>query len=179
LKNQFRSLDEDEVEFLDSVLESTRAKEEQVKRDTAEQLEVFRRQREEADKALLIQEGNDGVASAAPEEEQWGGRKRKKGKEHEGFRGVKLRKGSSTEDKGSTVESRVQTANAPKGSTVKGERPGPDTKTKAINHPSTETTTKTKTVEPPKSLTKSPTSPKPAANLGLGDYSSDEDDDDG
>ncbi|KAJ5794215.1 hypothetical protein N7457_000814 [Penicillium paradoxum] len=59
LKNQFRSLDEDEVEFLDSVLESTRAQEAAVKRDTAAQLEVFRRQREEAEKALLEQASSD------------------------------------------------------------------------------------------------------------------------
>lgn len=53
LKNQFRALDEDEVEFLDSIMESTRAQEAAVKKETAEQLELFRRQREEAEKALL------------------------------------------------------------------------------------------------------------------------------
>ena len=59
LRNQFRSLDEDEVEFLDSVLESTRAQQAAVKRDTAAQLETFRRQREEAEKALLDQSSLD------------------------------------------------------------------------------------------------------------------------
>lgn len=59
LKNQFRSLDEDEVDFLDSVLESTRAREAAVKKDTADQLESFRRHREEAEKALLEQAASD------------------------------------------------------------------------------------------------------------------------
>ncbi|RMD41132.1 hypothetical protein DV735_g3991, partial [Chaetothyriales sp. CBS 134920] len=44
LKNQFQALNEDDVDFLDSVLASTRAKEAAVKQDTAEQLAAFRRQ---------------------------------------------------------------------------------------------------------------------------------------
>ena len=106
LKNQFRSLDEDEVEFLDSVLESTRAEEERVKRETAEGLEQFRRQQEEANKKARA--GGDGTqvadeGSPTLEEEQWiaGGRKRKRAKEKEGLKGVKIRR-SSTEEK--TVE---------------------------------------------------------------------------
>ncbi|KAL5361668.1 N-terminal domain of NEFA-interacting nuclear protein NIP30-domain-containing protein [Aspergillus floccosus] len=69
LKNQFRSLDEDEVEFLDSIMESTRAQEAAVKKETAEQLELFRRQREEAEKTLL-EEGSADVAPSA-EGEEW------------------------------------------------------------------------------------------------------------
>ncbi|EAU38842.1 conserved hypothetical protein [Aspergillus terreus NIH2624] len=69
LKNQFRSLDEDEVEFLDSIMESTRAQEAAVKKETAEQLELFRRQREEAEKTLL-EEGSADVAPSA-EGEDW------------------------------------------------------------------------------------------------------------
>ena len=53
-RNQFRSLDEDEVDFLDSVLESTRAKEAEVKKQTTEQLEAFRRQQEEAEKTATV-----------------------------------------------------------------------------------------------------------------------------
>ncbi|KAJ5568595.1 hypothetical protein VI817_006533 [Penicillium citrinum] len=68
LKNQFRSLDEDEVDFLDSVLESTRAQEAAVKKDTAEQLEVFRKHREEAEKALL---GPTSSEVTPAEEEEW------------------------------------------------------------------------------------------------------------
>lgn len=103
LKNQFRALDEDEIEFLDSVLESTRAEEDRVKKETREGLELFRRQQEEADKKLLAGSGDTttatiGEGSPGAEEEQWiaGGRKRKRVKEKEGLRGVKLRKSSST-----------------------------------------------------------------------------------
>lgn len=104
LKNQFRNLDEDEIEFLDSVLESTRAKEEAVKKETKEQLDLFRRQQEEADKALLDAAGNESTVAPATagspsaEEGQWAvnARKRKRAKEKEVLKGVKLRKSSST-----------------------------------------------------------------------------------
>ncbi|KAL4942276.1 hypothetical protein BDV06DRAFT_222296 [Aspergillus oleicola] len=80
LKNQFRALDEDEVDFLDSIMESTRAQEATVKKETAEQLELFRRQREEAEKAHL----EDTTADVAPadEGEDWkiGSRKRRREK---------------------------------------------------------------------------------------------------
>lgn len=103
MKNQFRNLDEDEIEFLDSVLESTRAKEEAVKKETTEQLDVFRRQQEEADKALLNEAAgtNDAIPlGLASSESQWAinARKRKGAKEKEGLKGVKLRKLSSTSE---------------------------------------------------------------------------------
>lgn len=100
MKNQFRNLDEDEIEFLDSVLESTRAKEEAVKKETTEQLDVFRRQQEEADKALLSEAAGTNDASPlglVSRESQWAinAPKRKRAKEKEGLKGVKLRKLSS------------------------------------------------------------------------------------
>ncbi|MCJ1270807.1 hypothetical protein MMC22_010704 [Lobaria immixta] len=103
LKNQFRNLDEDEIEFLDSVLESTRAKEEAVKKETTEQLDVFRRQQEEADKALLSEAASTNDASPlglASSESQWAinARKRKRAKEKEGLKGVKLRKLSTASE---------------------------------------------------------------------------------
>ena len=104
LKNQFRSLDEDEVEFLDSVLESTRAKEEVLKKETTEQLDVFRKQQEEADKAFLsLEAATTSVGGGIPEveQEQWAvsGRKRKKGGDKEVLPGVKKRKLPSTGEK--------------------------------------------------------------------------------
>ncbi|EGE80778.1 hypothetical protein BDDG_03719 [Blastomyces dermatitidis ATCC 18188] len=92
LKNQFRSLDEDEVEFLDSVLESTRAQEAALKRETREQLEIFHRQRQEAERAAL-----SAGASSPADEEQWttSVRKRKRAKVKDAIPGVKLRKSSS------------------------------------------------------------------------------------
>lgn len=50
LKNQFKSLDEDDVDFLDSVLETERANEEAVRRETAEQLDAYRKQQAAAQK---------------------------------------------------------------------------------------------------------------------------------
>lgn len=106
LKNQFRSLDEDEVEFLDLVLESTRAKEEAVKKETTEQLDIFRRQQEEADRALLLDQ-NDDIGSggdkvvAADEEWKVSGRKRRRvgEKDNSALKGVKIRKSSSSTEK--------------------------------------------------------------------------------
>lgn len=103
LKNQFRNLDEDEVEFLDSVLESTRAREEAVRKETREQLELFRRQQEEADRALMAESAkNRDVtevgASGSPtgEESSWAvnARKRKRLKEKEIPKFTKHRKHS-------------------------------------------------------------------------------------
>ena len=104
MKNQFRNLDEDEIEFLDSILESTRAKEEAVKKETAEQLNLFRRQQEDADRAM-VQDTDEGVeesvvaksGSPVNDNSPWAvNRKRKRVKETEIVRGVKLRKSSST-----------------------------------------------------------------------------------
>ena len=89
---------------MDSVLESTREQEQAVKKETSIQLEEFRRLQEEADKATLesttgvLAEGQ--VAAHSPSEEsQWAvnSRKRKRVKDKDGLKGVKLRK-SSTSD---------------------------------------------------------------------------------
>ncbi|KAL6717836.1 hypothetical protein ACLMJK_003921 [Lecanora helva] len=121
LKNQFRNLDEDEVEFLDSVLESTRKQEEDVKRETIEQLDLFRKQQEEADRALLEEGGDPSDLKAegkagSPDagDTQWAvnARKRKRVKEKEGLKGIKLRKSSSAGDPSKALsEIRKETAN--------------------------------------------------------------------
>ncbi|KAL2817781.1 N-terminal domain of NEFA-interacting nuclear protein NIP30-domain-containing protein [Aspergillus granulosus] len=80
LKNQFRALDEDEVDFLDSIMESTRAQEASVKKETAEQLEVFRRQREEAEKAALEDNAADVTPAAGGEDWKIASRKRRREK---------------------------------------------------------------------------------------------------
>jgi hypothetical protein len=175
LKNQFRALDEDEVEYLDSVLESTRAKEAAVQKETSEQLEIFRRQQAEAEKSAV---GDQGSGSPIGEEEQWTTRKRKKGKEKETFKGLKLRKTSSaTEDsfsapiqsaaaaekeqtpaKVASVASTDPPVASSSGSNVNVNKQAPD-KGKPV-------------VKPP--AAKVPPPSKPAV-LGLGGYSSDED----
>ncbi|KAF2145500.1 uncharacterized protein K452DRAFT_283855 [Aplosporella prunicola CBS 121167] len=179
LKNQFRALDEDEVDFLDSVLESTRAKEDAVKKETSEQLDAFRKHQEEVERAARLTEGNDG--SPPDEEEQWAsaGRKRKKGKEP--FKGLKLRKASST-DKPISPENHGPTK-AP--DDKKNEELAESSKTSksdpSSNHqagkeppspkPAMETSTAPAKEEAP------PNKPKPSsATLRLTGYSSDEDD---
>lgn len=105
LKNQFRALDEDEVEFLDSVLESTRAQEAAVKKDTADQLEVFRKQREEAEKAML---GPTSSEVAPVEEEEWTipARKRRRDKGKDLLLPGKKRKASAAEGNSKEGEAR-------------------------------------------------------------------------
>ena len=102
MKNQFRSLDDEEVSFLDSVLESTRAKEAEVRRETEEQLEVFRKQREAAEKAQFEEDNaavSSGTANAAAHREEWAARpkKRRRDKDAAPSLGSKLRKMSSAD----------------------------------------------------------------------------------
>ncbi|KAG8525560.1 uncharacterized protein KY384_009204 [Bacidia gigantensis] len=176
LKNQFRNLEEDEVDFLDSVLESTRAKEEEVKNETATQLEIFRKQQEEADKAARGADDADGQENAgSPLEEvpSWGvgPRKRKKGTSKEGSTGFKLRKSSTTHDaqRGVDLKGVVEPAKTPLHkdthlrSTTEEKSPGespPNIK-----------------VSPGKPDNDAPKLNKPSATLDLGllAYSSDED----
>jgi hypothetical protein len=97
LKNQFRPLNEDEIAFLDAVGESTRAKETQLRQETSRQLDAFRRQQAEAEKAAAQ---NVAIGSPAEGEESWVTRKRKKSDQKGGVLGkIKLRKVSSTERK--------------------------------------------------------------------------------
>ncbi|KAK5011085.1 hypothetical protein LTR28_005858 [Elasticomyces elasticus] len=98
LKNQFRSLDEDEVEFLDSILESTRAKDEAVKRETLEQLEAFKKQQEDAAKLANIEEATEKPVEEVVEKWTVAGRKRKKTKDTDTLPGFKLRRLSSTSE---------------------------------------------------------------------------------
>lgn len=95
LKNQFRSLDEDEVDFLDSIMESTRAQEAAVKKETSEQLELFRRQREEAEKALLEDTSADVAPAAEGEDWKIPARKRRRDKSKELLLPGKKRKPTS------------------------------------------------------------------------------------
>lgn len=80
MRNQFRALDDDEVDFLDEVREKERAEEMRVRRETEEGLKAFRERQKTGD--VASPEGEVGA-------EEWGtGRKRKraKGKEVKGVR---------------------------------------------------------------------------------------------
>lgn len=159
MKNQFRSLDEDEVEFLDSVLETTRAQEAAVKKQTAEELDAFRRQQEEAEKAAKAAGPEDAVEST--ESTSWSvGKKRKKGREGL-LGGVKLRKASSGEKTSVTVEPDVEaSASPPKEEHAKV--------AKGVKRDSQ--------IDGPVNVSVEPSKPPAPLGLGLAAYSSDEDD---
>ncbi len=182
LKNQFRTLDEDEVEFLDSVLESTRAKEDAVKKETTEQLELFRRQQEEADKAALRDEDTGAASNGAgspslisPGDSQWAinARKRKRAKDNDTLPGLKLRKSSSASKDQASVF-RKQPDISP--DTVSSSKHSSEQTATDTSHRHASLTTADKPTSPTPT-SPSPTSAKPqVGTLGLGGYSSDEDD---
>lgn len=155
MTNQFRSLDEDEIEFLDSVQQAARAKELAEKRATKEGLEEFRKQQEEAERAAKEQEG---AVSPPTVTESWsvGPRKRKKGKEKDGIGGLKIRR-TSTGEQAKKLEDTTK----------------PDDQT-ASNIQEQQSLAKEQSVKKP-APTPPVSPPGPAAGLGLGAYSSDED----
>jgi hypothetical protein len=169
LRNQFRALDEDEAAFLDNVLESTRAKEADVKKETNEQLQAFRKQQEDAEKATRL-----GPAPTPTDtvETSWttSVRKRKKGRS-EVLGGVKLRKTSSTDVAARADDedaaSQEQDASSPQDN-------APHTKEvyqRAVNH----TDTAQPPIKPDIKVLQANAEPPAEALLGLGAYSSDED----
>ncbi|CAM1507166.1 Fc.00g068070.m01.CDS01 [Cosmosporella sp. VM-42] len=94
LRNQFRALDDDEIDFLDEVRERKRSEEERVRKETEENLKAFRERRRK-DETTAAEGDEAGVGG-----EEWGvGRKRKrvKGKE---VKGVKRRVGIEGEGDG-------------------------------------------------------------------------------
>lgn len=141
------------------MLESERAKEAAIRKETREQLDSFRKLQEEAEKAALLGADTDGPVA---EEEQLfaTARKRKKGKEKEPLRGVKLRKSSST-----------------------AEQPEPDRKIagkpqekKMVSQEEDEKKPQESNKKPQEENRKPLEEKKKPPMLGLGNYSSDEDD---
>lgn len=178
LKNQFRSLDEDEVDFLDSVLESTRAQEAAVQKDTADQLEVFRRQREEAEKTLLEDTTTDVAPVAEGEDWKIPSRKRRREKKKDSFVSGKKRK-SATEDTGkdtSQTEQNEETIPTDKSETKEvsaSDLAGANTSRKD-SKPSESSDSSLKPSENTKATNeKQSETENPAVSLGLGDYDSD------
>ena len=156
MTNQFRSLDEDEIEFLDSVQEAARAKELAEKRATKEGLDEFRKQQEEAERAAKEQEG---AVSPPTVTESWsvGPRKRKKGKQKDGIGGLKIRR-TSTGEKAKKLEDTATPDNQTASSKLQEQQ-------SSVKEQSDKRPASTPPVSPP----------APAAGLGLGAYSSDED----
>lgn len=154
---------------MDSVLESTRAAEAAVKKQTREQLDAFRRQQEEAEQAAR----GPVEPEAPPTTESWAvSRKRKKGRE-DALGGLKLRKASSgakampessTEQVKASEKTAVDPASAP---------PASPTETLPKTAPVED---KAKALVNAKDAPKPSTSPPPSLGLALAAYSSDEDD---
>ena len=186
LRNQFRSLDEDEVDYLDSVLESERQKEEAVRKETSEQLDLFRQQQDDADNKQVRLAHTRGSSKANHSEEQpdaimWtvSSRKRKRARDKEGLVGIaaKLRKASSTDpelkhiqDTGNGVGTETPSASSPAGEATLDTPP-----TKAVEILSGASTALPKAS--PSATSTSPRQPsaKSLALLGLLGYSSSED----
>lgn len=146
-------------------MESTRKRDQEVKKETLEQLEIFRRQREEAEKAAL--EADRGAEAEIEEEAAWkaGPRKRKKGKEREVVKGLKLRKLSSTAE-----DSELKKESAPSKESVQTDEKAASPFEAEIPTPAV--------VNNNAASNTGLAQPKPAATgLGLVDYSSGDDDD--
>ncbi|KAI0873135.1 N-terminal domain of NEFA-interacting nuclear protein NIP30-domain-containing protein [Hypoxylon argillaceum] len=176
IRNQFRALDDDEIDFLHGVSDDQRAQEERVRRETEERLARFRKAQQQAVGGAA---GADDVPDPGDPDvgmEGWGaaaaGRKRKREKE-KALKGVRRRTsvpeegrkegGKGDEGKGSSAEQPGNTATK-----LSPPKPTP-AKSESAASKATSTTTSAQAVKPV-------TKPKPA--LGLVDYGSDEDDDD-
>ncbi|KAI0436115.1 N-terminal domain of NEFA-interacting nuclear protein NIP30-domain-containing protein [Xylaria telfairii] len=156
IRNQFRALDDDEIDFLHGVNDERRAEEDRVRRETEEGLAGFREKQQRA----AIVDGGDGDGDTAGGVEhvdnEWGnpaaGRKRKREKEKEKgvLKGVKRRTSAGAKD----------------GKAGDDTLPG-NTRVKST---STESAT-------PKEAAVGVPANKPKPALGLVDYGSDDDDD--
>jgi hypothetical protein len=154
-----------------------------VKKETAEQLEAFRQQREAAEKALLDeaenqQRGNPRTVSS-PDQETWAtsGKKRRRLKEKDTLMGTKLRKFSSSADKDRPekplaevgTEDRTDLTETHKEPTEPAEPV--DVKSKSVSQKQSSSASR---VTSKTSALATTTTPATSA-LGLGNYSSDED----
>ncbi|TRX88807.1 hypothetical protein FHL15_010266 [Xylaria flabelliformis] len=163
IRNQFRALDDDEIDFLHGVSDERRAEEERVRRETEEGLAGFREKQRATTTATATAGGNEDAAAGVEDgNEEWGntasGRKRKREKEREKgvLKGVKRRTSTGTREEGTDDPAANERAKPPSTTESATPKDAPPTQTAKVN-----------TTERPK--------PKPA--LGLVDYGSDEDDD--
>jgi hypothetical protein len=153
-----------------------------VKKETAEQLEAFRQQREAAEKALLDEAENQQKGNArtisSPDRETWAtsGKKRRRLKEKDSLIGTKLRKVSSSADKDSPekpltevgTEDQTDLAERHKEPTEPAEPL--DVKSKSVSQEQSSSASRVT------SKTSAPATTIPATSaLGLSNYSSDED----
>ncbi|KAI0139973.1 hypothetical protein F4776DRAFT_662110 [Hypoxylon sp. NC0597] len=172
IRNQFRALDDDEIEFLDGVRDERRVEEERVKRETEERLARFRQAQKAAGTSSTAAEDAGENRGEDEEPVTWRGPAKKKRKRSDKevksiVKGVKRR--------ASEHEKEVEVSAAAAAET-KAEEVKADKKTEALISDTNSKSSKTaEAAEPPVSKT-APENPKP--KLGLVDYGSDEDDDD-
>ncbi|KAG6011318.1 hypothetical protein E4U54_008143 [Claviceps lovelessii] len=133
IRNQFRALDEDEIEFLDEVKAAKRMEEERVRREMEEGLKAFREQQRRSggvggDGAEGTEGGEDGEAGTEMKSAgggEWGGtgRKRKRGRERERV-GLVRRKtgGEEGEEREGEKDGKMETGRAAAGETNGGKR---------------------------------------------------------
>ncbi|OIW31652.1 hypothetical protein CONLIGDRAFT_697879 [Coniochaeta ligniaria NRRL 30616] len=111
IKNQFRALDDDEIDFLDEVKAKQRAEEERLRRETEEGLEAFRAAQRRGGERTGEGDGED----EADETEEWaapvGGRKRKRAGKSVGI--VKRRTTSEGELKSKSAAEKTESKPEP------------------------------------------------------------------
>lgn len=166
------------------MLESTRKKEAEVKKETRDGLEAFRKQQEEADKALKEQEADVGGAVGSPTTaeakatgSEWKVKKRKRGTEKEGtLKGLKRRQSESTKEEGSVGGQ----PNASEGGKARQGSAAVEVKVKQESSEASPLSSKDAVPavkeDSPKEEAAVSKPPKPVVGLGLAGYSSDEED---
>ena len=100
IKNQFRPLDDDEIDFLDGVRARRMEEESALRRETEERLRVFREAQKGSGGGAEAEPGDDGLeVEKEGEKEEWGpvGRKRKREKEKPWGKGIVKRKVSQAQ----------------------------------------------------------------------------------
>jgi len=170
IKNQFRPLDDDEIDFLDGVRQSARAEEDRVRRETEDGVDLFRAEqagRGRAERRVSDVAGGGDSDDEVEGQDEWtalagGGRKRKRRENHRVsgsiIKGVKRSHSDGTSDNAA-------------GATDKKLAEEPDESTHNTKGP---TTAQDKLVGgAPASVQIS----KPKPKMGLVDYGSDDDDD--
>ena len=138
-----------------------------MRKETQQGLQAFRKQQEEADKKA--RGGETTVDEAEGEAGEWvaGVKKRKRGKEKEVLKGVKIRRASTLEEPAKKVGPVI--AEGPKSKPTGGKEVGSIT-------PAGEKPKETNASKPENSATIPKTSPPSKSGLGLVDYGSDDDD---
>ncbi|RYP46282.1 hypothetical protein DL768_007501 [Monosporascus sp. mg162] len=168
LRNQFRALDDDEVDFLDEVRERKREEEERARREVEERLEGFRRAQRAGERAGTEEEGDYGGAEISEEGgmgvEKWSmaGRKRKRDREEAKslVKGVKRRASEGAKEKDS--EKGKESSPAKEASKKLGTEGGQMETSRTTEAGDGKTASKGASVKP---------------KLGLVDYGSDDEDD--